>query len=119
MKFKSKKDKEQYNSLGGEYASESNLLLRQFIDVLEAITVMLGLSELVITSYIRKDNIYSLHYYGRALDIRVWDHPVIWYWAMTLIGMAITLIDSRFRMNPHTELYGKPQQHIHIEIRDK
>lgn len=119
MKFKDKGDREQYNSLGGEYASEANLQLRQFVEVIEKITVMIGLPELVITSYVRKDRKNSLHYYGRALDIRVWDHSATWYWGMVLIGMAIGLINSKFRMNPHTELYGKLHQHIHIEIRNK
>ena len=119
MKFKDKDDRGQYNSLGGEYASEANLKLRQFVDMLEKLTVMIGLPELVITSYVRLGNKKSLHYYGRALDIRVKDHSATWYWGMVLIGMAIGFINPKFRMNPHTELYGKLHQHIHIEIRDK
>jgi len=120
MKYKTDKIKRDYNDIG-KYPSVENGILRWFIEALELISIMLGFGELTITSYIRDVKKYpkSLHPYGRALDFRVRDKPTIWYWGMCLIGMAIGLMNRRFRMNPHHELYGKDEQHIHIEIRDK
>jgi len=94
------------------------MLLRRFVDMLERFSLLTGYGELTVTSYIRNDNPKSLHYWARALDIRVKDKPKCWYWGMVDIGKAFALLNPRFRMNPHSELYGKDNQHIHIEIRD-
>lgn len=119
MLFKDQSDAEQYRMLSGPYQGEANMLLRVYVELLDRISKLAGNGPITITSYIRNNNIRSLHYWGRALDIRVKDKPKTWYWGMVEIGKGLNLICPRFRMNPHTELYGKEHQHIHIEIRDE
>ena len=93
--------------------------LRQYVYLLDLLSLMLGFGELTITSFIRLDNTKSLHYYARALDIRVKDKSAYFYWGMSMIGQAIFAMNKQFRMNCHMELYNKIHQHIHIEIREK
>ena len=104
--------------LSGPYQGEANLLLRVYAELLDRISRLTGHDAITITSYVRNDNIRSLHYYGRALDIRVKDKPESWYRAMCEVGQGLALLNPRFRMNPHEELFGKNNQHIHIEIRE-
>lgn len=118
MRFKDDSDAQDYRNITGPYSGEANLLLRQFAEMLDKVSRVTGHEEITITSYVRNDNIRSLHYYGRALDIRVFDKPESWYHAMADVGAAMALLNPRFRMNPHPELFRKEQQHIHIEIRD-
>ena len=118
MLFKDSSDAEQYRRISGPYQGEANMLLRLFVEQVDRLSKLTGHGPITITSYIRNDNIHSLHYWGRALDIRVKDKPTSWYWAMCEFGQAMGLLNPRFRMNPHNELYGKEHQHIHIEIRD-
>lgn len=121
MKYKTPKIEDDYiNQID---RSENNKKLRRFLYVLETISDLLGFGQLTITDYFRhgEKNEHSLHhsrYGGRAADIRVRDKPAIWFWMMVSIGKAMELANPKFRMNPHFELYGQPQQHIHIEIRE-
>ncbi len=116
MLWKSESDKEDWDKLS-EDSSKYHIKLRQFVQVLELISILTGYGELTITSFIRLDNMKSLHYHARALDIRVKDKPSAWYYSMALIGLALGILNKSVRMNPHYKLYGKSQQHIHIEIR--
>ncbi len=118
MKCKKAQDELDYQNIG-LMPSEENSMLRNFVDILQSISILTGHDPLVITSYIRKGNKKSLHYYARALDIRVRDKSKAWYFAMISIGAAFGMLNPQFRMNPHLELYGKPEQHIHVEIRSK
>ena len=95
------------------------MLLRMFAEQIDKISKLTGHGPITITSYIRNDNIHSCHYWGRALDIRVKDKPRTWYWAMVEFGKAMALLNPQFRMNPHSEIYRRNNQHIHIEIREK
>lgn len=121
MKYKTVDIEDDY--VNQQDRSKFNLKLRRYVYILETISDLLGFGELTITDYMRHGDkyIHSLHhvkYGGRAADIRVRDKPALWYWMMVAIGKAIEIGNKQFRMNPHFELYGQPQQHIHIEIRE-
>lgn len=117
MKWKDEKDQQDFVQIDGPYKSEENLMLREFIEILEQISVMTGHGEITITDYLR-DNPRSLHHYGKALDGRVNDKPLRWHVAMAKIGEALAILNPQFRMNPHFD-DRKTQPHIHIEIRRK
>ena len=94
--------------------------LREYLFALDNLSLMLNQKEITMTDFLRDGSEQSLHHRihgGRAADIRVRDKSTVWYVAMCEIGEALERLDHRFRMNPHRELYGKEQQHIHIEIR--
>ena len=116
MKFKTDQIKRDYQDMSIK-PSANNIILRQFVQLLESVSKLTGHGELTITDYLRNDP-KSLHHYGRALDIRVRDKDKTWYWGMRMLGKALWIMSKRLRLNPHIKLYGQPQQHIHIEIRD-
>ena len=118
MLWKSEQDKKDWENLS-DSPCPYHKLLRQFVQVVELISILTGHGELTMTSFIRLNNLHSLHYYARALDIRVKDKSQWFYYPMCLIGLALGLMNENIRMNPHNELYGKPEQHIHIEIRSR
>lgn len=115
--FKDNNDAQEWNNIS-KHTSERNLLLREYVQVLGLISIMLGFGAIVITSYIRLGKKTSCHYYGWAVDIRTRDKPEIWYFCMVSIGRAIELLNPRFRMNPHFNTRDSAP-HLHIEIRAK
>jgi len=107
-----KKDMETYTS---KYAIEQGKLFR-YLDIIDNICQILGFGEITITDYLR-DNPKSLHSLGLAADIRVRDKPALMYLSLHTICKAIETVDKRLRTNFHYDMYGKPNQHIHVEIR--
>ena len=116
MKFKTRQIKRDYNDLNLK-ASPENILLRQFVEVIDTMSRLTGHGEVTITDYLRT-NPRSLHHYGRALDLRTKDKSNSWYWAMSLLGLAFWAFSKQFRVQVHKELKDTKDQHIHIEIRD-
>ncbi len=117
MIFVNDQDRADYEDLT-LYASEENTMLRQFFQVLETISKLTGHGELTVTSYVRRTNKKSFHYWARALDFRIKDELTIFYLGMIMVGKAFEFFNPRFRMQPHPELFRKSGQHIHIEIRN-
>lgn len=90
------------------------------LELIDNISVRTGHGEITVTSLMRLDNPDSLHYFeykGRAADFRVRDKKVVFYLAMVFLGKVFELLNPKFRIQPHPELFGKGEQHIHIEIR--
>jgi len=115
MKFKEDHGKRDYQNISA-YPSRENVELRKLVDIIDQLSVDGGHGEITITDYIRP-NPNSLHFTGRAVDIRVRDKPVSWYIAICELGKALVLMNKCWRINPHYELYRQAQQHIHLEVR--
>ena len=118
--FKNKKIKNDYNNQ--DKRNKDNIILRKWLYIINYISILTGHGPITITDYFREGEKWkvSLHfkkYGGRAGDVRVRDKSTIWYLAMFQIGIAFNLLNKKFRMNVHPELFRKKQQHIHIEIR--
>ena len=121
MKFKKDKGQQDTNLTDWRnlslYPSVENMELRKLVEMIDRLSKDSGHGEITITSYIRKNNKKSLHYYGRAVDIRVRDKPVEWYIALCSIGVALAALNPKWRINPHYELYSEPEKHVHLEVR--
>jgi hypothetical protein len=118
-KYKTPQIRDDYNRVGGEYSTPENLLLKLFVKIIDDITTMTRHGDITITSYIRKDNPHSLHFYGRAVDVRVKDKSLAWYMAMEHAVHLFHLLNPRFRIQIHLNQYNTIHKHIHIEIRDE
>ena len=118
MKFKRPKDRDDYRMLTGKYASESNAWLKMWVETLDKLSVMLGHGEIMVTSYIRPDDVHSRHCSGKAIDIRVRDKSTEWYVAMHGICRWMEELNPRFHVNPHWNQYRGEQPHIHLEVRE-
>ena len=118
MIFKHDSDREDYRFITGEYASESNAWLRLWVEIMDRLSVMLGFGEITVTSYIRPDDDGSAHHDAKAIDGRVKDKPVVWYFGMVMIGKTIQMMNRRFRTVAHFKDFRRKQQHIHWEVRD-
>lgn len=120
MRFKTKKIERDWNNYISPY-QKRNEKLKKFVGLLEDISELVGGNPIVITDYLRygQKNIHSLHHevYGCAVDIRVRNQTPAWYFMMTLIGMALALVDPKVRMNAHYEIYKTNNCHIHLEVR--
>lgn len=101
-----------------KFPTKENLELRQMVEIIDKLSQLMGCGEITITSYYRPDP-HSLHGYGQAVDIRVKDKSSAWYFGMNLFGLALSLWNPRFRINPHLNLFREPHQHIHLEIRNE
>lgn len=111
MKFKHDKDRKQWAMITGPFASVENLLLREWVDILDKISILCGYGEIMITAYIKDGS----HAEGTAVDIRIKDKGLGWYHRMVDICEAISLLNKRFLVNPHFEIF-ESQPHIHIRV---
>lgn len=90
-------------------------LLVQWIDIF---CQMVGWGEITITSYYRPESTNSYHSVGQAVDIRTRDKPDNFKYVMMAFRYTIRAIDKQLWINPHKELWGEPQEHIHVAIED-
>lgn len=120
MLFKTKKIGRDWDSYKSPY-QKRNEKLKMFVGILEDISELVGCGELLVTDYLRygERNIHSLHHelYGCACDIRVRDKSNTWMAMMSMVGVALAIVDYKIRMNPHWELFRTNDQHLHLEVR--
>lgn len=120
MKFLNEQIRKDWNDLT-LHKSEENMLLRQFLELIERISKMTGHGELTITSYLRNkegDNKRSFHFWARGVDFRIKDKSTAFYLGVAFLGQAFAFFDSRFRIQVHPEHFRENNQHIHLEIRE-
>lgn len=86
--------------------------------IIDALSQATGYGEITITCFIRELDFDSYHYKAQAADIRVRDKSKEWYEAMILFRDVLRHLDWQIQLVPHIELYGKENQHIHIELDD-
>ena len=115
MRHKTEKIKKEMAEYTSEYPIEQGKLFR-YLNIIDNLCQLLGFGEITITDYLR-DNPNSLHSLGLAGDIRVRDKPALMYLFLHTICKAIESVDRRLRTNFHYDIYGKPNQHIHVEVR--
>ena len=94
-------------------------MLKQFIQLLDLLSVLLGFGEITVTDLLRKPNPNKLSYHAvwQAGDIRSKDKPLVWKCFMVAIGTLISSVNWRFQIYPHFESWGKPNENFHIAIR--
>lgn len=115
MLHKTSEIKKEMSEYLSAYPVEQGKLFR-YLNIIDDICQILGMGEITITDYLRPDP-KSLHSLGLAADIRVKDKPILMYLVLHTICKAIESVDKRLRTNFHYDIYGKPNQHIHIEVR--
>ena len=93
-------------------------LLKQFVQVLDILSVILGFGEITVTDLLRAPKQKkSYHAVWQAADIRSKDKPLAWKCFMWSLGVLIASVNWRFQIYPHFEEWGKPNEHFHIAIR--
>lgn len=120
MKFKTTQIERDFRCTEGLTLKQQQL--REYADLIDRLSTLSGHGEITITDMFRYGDrwIHSLHHrnYGKAVDIRVKDKTAWWYAAMAMLGYVLNELNPKFRMNPHWELHGTDDAHIHIEIRN-
>ena len=120
MRFKTKKIERDFRN--HEDLTPRQRQIREYADLIDRVSVLAGHGEITITDFLRSGDrhIHSLHHrnYGQAVDIRVRDESVQWYYAVVSLCRSLELLNPLFRVNPHFTDYRRDQQHIHIEVRN-
>ena len=94
--------------------------LKQFLRMVDAFSILCFDKEIMITSLYRPDDKDSMHSKGKAADIRT-----KWYDGRELGILEVFVLKLRdrhlseigFAVEPHEELKGKPQQHLHLAVK--
>ena len=116
MKFKENKDESAWNADLTYRNPAANAKLRAVASLVDQFSQVTGNGEITITEYIRPGARRSHHSILQAVDIRVRDKTRAFYWGMEILGKLLRQFDEQIQFDMHKPLYGKPEQHIHVEI---
>ena len=116
MRFKTNKDESLWNADPTCKDKAANAKLKAVVQTVDLFSQVTGNGEITITSYWRPQNARSYHSILQAVDIRVRDKKRAFYWGMETLGKLLRQFDEQIQFDLHKSLYGKPQQHIHVEI---
>lgn len=118
MIFKYEKDQRQWqeNLVPGDKRAIARL--KELVELIDGISKLLDWGAVTVTSYWRPDNGDSYHSIGQAADIRTKDKPQGFKVAIAALGSVLWNYDRTLQIFTHKELWGKPNEHYHIAIKD-
>lgn len=116
MKFKTNKDKSLWDASTTCKDKDANAKLKAVVQIVDLFSQVTGNGEITITSYWRPQNTRSFHSILQAVDIRVRDKTLAFYWGMEALGKLLRQFDEQIQFDMHKPLYKTKDRHIHIEI---
>lgn len=121
MKYKTDQIKQDWiNPNPPSERNEAHRMLREFVYLIDRLSVILGFGEVTMTCFLREKVVDNPTYHTvfQAVDLRTKDKPLVWKWAIYAIGVIIEKLNWKFQIYPHFESWGKPDEHFHIAIRE-
>ena len=118
MKFKHSKDRRDWQNLPAPCDKTANARLKDLVRWIDDFCKLVGWGEITITSYYRPDDKRSYHSILQAADIRSKDKPELFKTIMVVLRWLLRQSDADLHIWPHKDLWGEPQEHVHIAIKD-
>lgn len=118
MEFKHLRDRRVWSQGIMPYDKAANARLKELVGLIDQFSILAGWGPITVTSYFRPDDKDSYHSLHQAVDIRTRDKPVDFKAKVGALGSILWSIDRRLQIFAHVELWGKPQEHFHIAIKD-
>jgi len=119
MKFKHDRDAKHWGIPPEiDYDATALAKLERLVRWVDMFSCMMGWGEITITSFFRPDDKKSYHSILQAVDIRTRDKPAEFLTSMVILRDVLKANNPELQIYMHKELWGKPNQHIHLGIKD-
>lgn len=120
MLFKYDRDRDcWYNlTLPQKYDKVANAKLKKLVGWVDVFCQLMGWGEITVTSYWRPDDEKSYHSILQAADMRMRDKPQSLRAYLAGFESILRQRDETLQIYQHEELIGKPDEHIHIAVKD-